>query len=276
MKKLIGAFFLFSVLTSNAQEVVSETFDDTRVVNGHSVETNKKGSMKMIISHRFGVMSEGLYDMFGLDASEVRIGFDYGISDKITVGIGRSSEKTADGYLKVKVLTQKKSEGSPISLTWFSSIDNNFTRRAAGEEIDSKLRWSYVHQALIARKFGEGFSLQIMPTFLHRNLTPSRDFNNDIFSIGTAGRVRITQMLSLKAEYYFTLPDQLPDNRTNSLAVGFDIETKHHVFQLHVGNSRGMTEKFFISETMGKWEDGDIMLGFNITRDFQIAGRKYK
>ena len=72
------------------------------------------------------------------------------------------------------------------------------------------------------------------------------------------------------------MPDQLPDVNTNSLALGFDIETKHHVFQLHLGNSRGMTEKFFISETYGDWSKGDIMLGFNITRDFQVKGRKYK
>ena len=131
-------------------------------------------------------------------------------------------------------------------------------------------------RALIAKKFGERLSIQVMPTFLHRNLTPTSEFKNDVFSIGTAGRIRLTQMLSFKAEYYFSLPDQLPDVNTNSLALGFDIETKHHVFQLHLGNSRGMTEKFFISETFGEWSKGDIMLGFNITRDFQVKGRKYK
>ena len=115
-----------------------------------------------------------------------------------------------------------------------------------------------------------------MPTYLHRNLVPTKEFSNDIFSVGTAGRLRLTQMLSLKAEYYIAIPDQLSDANTNSLAVGVDIATKHHVFQLHIGNSRGMIEKFFISETYGEWSQGDIMLGFNITRNFQVKGRKYK
>lgn len=277
MKQLLFTLSALISFYSFSQDSVSETFEDTRVVNGHSVETNKEGSMKFIIAHRFGMLNGGLYELFGLDQSTIRMGFDYGLTDNITIGIGRSSfQKTVDGFVKARILTQKVNEGSPISITWFSSVDNNTLKRPEGREIDNNLRWSFAHQVLIARKFGEGLSIQIMPTYLHRNLTPTADFSNDIFSIGTAARVRLTQMLSLKAEYYFALPDQLPDVNTNSLAVGFDIETKHHVFQLHIGNSRGMTEKFFISETYGEWSEGDIMLGFNITRDFQIKGRKYK
>ena len=277
MKKILLALICAGTTSVFSQEKVSETFDDTRIVNGHSVETNKEGSMKMIISHRFGLLNRGLYDLFGLDQSTIRLGLDYGITDNITVGIGRSSfQKTVDGFVKAKLITQKKRTRSPISITWFSSADLNTLKRPEAIKIAYKLRWSFSHQALIAKKFGEGFSLQIMPTFLHRNLTPSKEFKNDIFSIGTAGRLRLTQMLSFKVEYYFTLPNHLPEVNTNSLAVGFDIETKHHVFQLHIGNSRGMTEKFFISETYGDWSEGDIMLGFNITRDFQVKGRKYK
>lgn len=277
MKKSLLTILLASSLSAFSQDVISETFEDTRVVNGHSIETNKEGSMKMIIAHRFGLLNGGLYELFGLDQSTIRLGLDYGITDNITIGIGRSSfQKTIDGFVKARLITQKKEDGSPISLTWFSSVDLNTLKRPESIKIDYNLRWSFTHQILIARKFGEGFSLQVMPTFLHRNLVPTKKFSNDIFSIGTAGRIRLTQMLSFKAEYYFTLPDQLSDANTNSLAVGFDIETKHHVFQLHIGNSRGMTEKFFISETYGVWGEGDIMLGFNITRDFQIKGRKYK
>jgi len=277
MRKSLLSTLLVLSISSFAQERVRETFEDTRVVNGHSVETNKEGSMKMIIAHRFGMLNGGLYDLFGLDDAQIRLGLDYGLTDYITIGLGRSSfQKTVDGFIKARLMTQKTGGGSPISITWFSSADLNTEKRPPGEEIDYSLRWSYTHQLLLARKFGEDFSLQVMPTFLHRNLVFNKEYNNDIISIGTAGKLRLTQMLSFKVEYYFTLPNQLPKANTNSLALGFDIETKHHVFQLHVSNSRGMTEKFFISETNGQWSKGDIMLGFNITRDFQIKGRKYK
>ncbi|MFT4755375.1 MAG: hypothetical protein ACI91R_000005 [Vicingaceae bacterium] len=277
MKKSLLAILLVSSVAVFSQEDVSETFDDTRVVNGHSVETNKEGSMKFIIAHRFGLLNGGLYQLFGLDQSTIRMGFDYGITDKITIGIGRSSfQKTIDGFLKARLLTQNTGGGSPISLTWLSTSDYNTLKSPANQEIEGKLRFSYTHQLLLAKKFGDAFSIQVMPTYLHRNLVPTKEFSNDIFSVGTAGRLRLTQMLSLKAEYYIALPDQLSDANTNSLAVGVDIATKHHVFQLHIGNSRGMIEKFFISETYGEWSQGDIMLGFNITRNFQVKGRKYK
>ena len=213
MRKNILALLLGLSLSTFAQEQVSETFDDIRVVNGHSVETNKEGSMTFIIAHRFGMINGGLYELYGLDESNIRIGFDYGLTNRLTVGIGRSSfQKTVDGFVKFKVLSQKTEGGSPITLTWLSTSDYNTLKEPYGlVGISGKLRWSFSHQLLVAKKFGERLSIQVMPTFLHRNLTPTSEMDNDIFSIGSAGRVRLTQMLSFKAEYYFALPNQFPD-----------------------------------------------------------------
>lgn len=281
MKSILFTGLLFLSLGSFAQEEkikVTSTFEDTRIVNGHSVETNHEGSMKFIIAHRFGAVNGGIREFYGLDQSTIRLGFDYGISDNITIGVGRSSfRKTVDGFVKGRLLHQHEGGGSPISITWFSSADIFTTENSeTGPEIETKYRWTYVHQLLMARKFNNRLSLQVMPTFVHRNLVSTSDTENNIISIGTAGKLQLTKILSFKAEYYYALPDQLPDVNTNSLALGFDIETKHHVFQLHFGNSRGMIEKYFITETFGSWDEGDIMFGFNIVRDFQIKGKKYK
>lgn len=268
----------FSLIGQEKGAKISHTFNDTRIVNGHSVETNQEGSMKFIIAHRFGEVNGGLKELFGLDQSTIRLGFDYGIKDWLTVGIGRSSfEKTVDGFVKARLIHQREGNGSPVSLTWMSSAAVKTLENTDPDREDLfRTRWDYVNQLLISRKFSERFSIQLMPTHLHKNLVATKEDNNDIISIGGAGRLQLTKVISFKAEYYYTLEDQLHDNRTNSLALGFDIETKNHVFQLHVGNSRGMVEKFFIAETRGRWDEGDIMFGFNITRDFQIRGRKYK
>ena len=102
------------------------------------------------------------------------------------------------------MLSKKTSECSPVSITWLSTSDYNSLKEPYGaSDINGNLRWSFSHQVLIAKKVRERLSIQVMPTFLHLNLTPSREFNNDIFSIGTAGRIRLTQMLSFKTEYYF-------------------------------------------------------------------------
>lgn len=280
MKKILLlsiSLFSLGLFGQDKGEKITQTFKDTRVVNGHSIETNKTGQMKFIIAHRFGLINDGIQELYGLDQSTIRLGLDYGVFDWLTVGIGRSSfQKTVDGFLKAKLMHQRTT-GSPISLAVLSTAAVN-TLEAPGpvEDVPDRTRWAYTNQLLIARKFSDRFSLQFMPTHVHKNLVMTKEDENDIISLGGAGIFQLTKLISFKAEYYYALPDQLPDVNTNSLALGFDIETKHHVFQLHLGNSRGMVEKFFITETFGEWDKGDIMLGFNITRDFQIKGRKYK
>lgn len=283
MKRILTFLMILCPFVSFSQseekgEKVYGTFMDTRVVNGHSVESNQEGQMKFIIGHRFGSIDGGIEEFYGLDQSTIRLGFDYGIKDWLSIGIGRSSfEKTVDGFVKARLLHQRKGKGPAFSLSYLATtalktIEENRPERK--NYYSSRL--SYVHQLLIARKFSEKFSLQLMPTFLHRNLVETKKEKNDIIAIGGASRYQVSKILSFKAEYYYALPDQLHENRVNALSLGFDISTKHHVFQLHVSNSRGMIEKFFIGETFESWEDGKIMFGFNITRDFQIKGRKYK
>jgi hypothetical protein len=120
-----------------------------------------------------------------------------------------------------------------------------------------------------------------MPTLLHRNLVESYE-ENDILSVGIASQYQAFKNVSFSVEYYATPGSSLPSKTTSpsgeayrqSLAFGVQIDTKGHVFQLQVGNSQGMIEKFFVAETKDSWLDGGVHLGFNITRDFKIKGRK--
>ena len=84
-----------------ADNTVTSIFKGTRILNGHSVVNRKKKELEFIISHRFGSINLGLDELFGLDQSNIRFSFEYGLSDDLTIGIGRSSfEKTYDGFLK--------------------------------------------------------------------------------------------------------------------------------------------------------------------------------
>lgn len=273
--------FLLAQLSLNAQEKgekTSFTFKDTRIINGQSVETNQDGQLKFIISHRFGSINGGIDEFFGLDQATIRLGLDYGVWDWLTIGIGRSSfEKTVDGFLKARVLHQRENNGAPLSITILSSIATqtaDFPEQERENYFSSRL--FYTNQLMLSRKFSDRFSLQLMPTLVHRNLVETADVENDVVSIGAATRFQLTKTISFQTEYYYTLPNQLAEEYYNSLSLGFDIETKGHVFQLNVSNSQGMIEKFFIGETRGQWSEGDIYFGFNISRDFQLKGRKYK
>jgi len=253
------------------------TFKTTRLINGHTIENVGKGVLDVKIGHRFGKLNNGSYELFGLDNATMRMGFDYGITRYLMVGIGRSTfEKTFDGYFKIKLLRQSKGKRNmPISLSYIPTIA---VKTLKFEDPNRKnyftSRLFYTHQLLIARKFSEGTSIQLMPTYVHRNLVKLAAEPNELFAIGIGGRQKLTKRLSINAEYYYQIPGYKLEGTTNSLSLGVDIETGGHVFQLHFTNSRGMNERTFISETTGEWAKGDIYFGFNISRVFTIGKRK--
>lgn len=256
-------------------EYAIATFKSVRIVNGHSVETAGRGTMHFLIGHRFGQINDGAYNFFGLDAATIRLGLEYGVLPNLTVGIGRSSlEKTFDGFLKYRALRQGTGPGTaPITATLLATSAISTLKYTGQVLADRPLRTrlTYTYQALLARKFGDAFSLQLMPTLVHRNLVTLKRDGNDIYALGAAGRLRLTKRVALMGEYYYTFSEQNAKDFRNSLAVGFDIETGGHVFQLHLTNSQGMIEKFFIPQTSGDFFKGDIYFGFNISRAFTLT-----
>lgn len=258
---------------TDTKEFVDATFKSTRIINGHSIMNPPEGELIFIISHRFGALNGGLYELFGIDQSSIRFGFEYGITDRFAVGIGRSSFlKNYDGFLKYKLIRQSMGENSsPVSLSWFSSISMNTLRwdDPSRENLLSS-RLSYAHQFLLARKFNNNLSIQLMPVWVHKNLVATEQDQNDVFAIGGGGRFKLTNRLSLNAEYYYLLPGKTADEFVNSLSLGVDIETGGHVFQLHLTNSLGMFEDAFITQTNEKWLKGGIHFGFNVTRVFSL------
>lgn len=255
------------------------TFKSVRIVNAHTIETPASGVLQMIISHRFGRLNTGTYELFGLDQANIRIGLEYGIKDWLNVGVGRSNvNKTYDGFLKMKLLRQSKGKRTlPFSATWLSSTTINTLKwQDPTRENYYSSRLAFTHQLMIARKFSERLSLQLMPTLVHRNLVETPAEENDVLAIGGGGRFKLTPGVSLNAEYFYLLPGHTADNFTNALSMGFDIETGGHVFQLIFTNSLGMTENLFIPGTTGEWALGDIHFGFNISRVFTVSrkGRK--
>ncbi|UEG51291.1 DUF5777 family beta-barrel protein [Ferruginibacter lapsinanis] len=247
------------------------TFKNSRLINGHSIETVGRGLMDFRIHHRFGYLNQGVNDLFGLDNAITYIGFDFGLTDRLMIGFSRSSYlKQLETFAKYKLLRQSTGKISmPISVTLMTAA----TLRT-GKQTDSVYkktvsdRMAYTAQLIIARKFSENFSLQVMPTFVHFNMVPGLDDPNNLFSIGMGVRQKVSHRVSVNAEYYYQTNNF--SGYTNSLALGVDIETGGHVFQLHLTNSTGMTAPSFIHQTTGKWDNGDIHFGFNVSRIFNI------
>ncbi|MEO8567579.1 MAG: DUF5777 family beta-barrel protein [Ginsengibacter sp.] len=257
------------------------TFQYTRIVDGHSVETLPAHVLDLRISHRFGPLSNGLYNFFGLDNATMRLGFDYGITNNFMAGVGHSTfQKTYDAFLKFKMLRQSAGEvNMPVSVSFLATGAISSLR--PGDfyiKVDSGTEFhrpAYVLQLLLAGKISGHFSLQIMPTFIHADNISFNHTKQNVWAIGFAGRHEISKRMSVNAEYYYQLPDTKSPGSHNVLSFGIDIGTGGHVFQLHFTNSTGLVEKSFISETTGQWDDGDVLFGFNISRVFQL-GKKHK
>lgn len=262
--------------TPKTTDYTSATFKGTRIINGHSVETVKKNHLDFLIHHRFDRLNSGAYNLFGLDYSTVRLGFEYGLTDNIMIGVGRSSvQKTYDFFGKAKLLRQASgTKNIPVSITGLVSA----VIETQDKTLSTQDKTSYCTQLLIARKFNDNLSLQLNPTLLYRNRVATAAQERALFALGFGGRMKVSKRVSLNAEYYWAFRDQdiindLGDKYNNSLAIGFDIETGGHVFQLHFTNSSGMVEKQFIGDTAGSWGKGDIRYGFNVSRTFSFDKR---
>ncbi len=264
----------------NTSEKVISTFKSTRVGNGHSVETIPEGVLDIKVQHRFGYLSGGWEQFFGLDNATIRIGGDYGITNRLMIGGGRATYgKQWDAFAKYKILEQQSGKKNiPISLSVLGTImlQTLHTPDSIKDVAHFSDRLYYAGQIIIARKFGTALSLQLMPTIVHYNVVPLATDPNDIISIGGALSTKINKRTSLVLEYYYNLPGFKFDNSQNSLSVGVDIETGGHVFQVLLTNGQGIAERPFITETSGKFFDGDISLGFNISRAFQLGKPKKK
>lgn len=258
-------------------DYTTATFKTTRLINGHSVENVAAGVLDFRISHRFGYVNGGAYELWGLDEASMRLGLDYGISKRLMIGIGRSTyQKQYDGFAKYKILRQSSGTRSmPITMSAIGSImykSLKFDNPDRENYYTSNLYYS--GQLLIGRKFSESFSFQVMPTIVHYNLVEAADTPNDLLSVGFGGRIKVSKRVSINAEYYYQLPDYKLPNTTNSLSLGVDIETGGHVFQIYCTNSTGMTERTYICETTEEFFDGYIRLGFTISRVFTIVKPK--
>ncbi len=268
---------LLDETTPETTEYTLATFKSSRIVNLHSPERVAPGAMEFRISHRFGPLNGGGYQLFGLDQASVRFGFDFGLTDWLMVGVGRSTyEKTYDGFVKAAILRQSTGQRvMPVSAVWVSNMSVNSLRWVQPERNNLfSSRLAFVHQLVLARKFSDSFSAEIVPTWVHLNLVQNNDDVNDIPALGFGSRLKLTKRTSFNVEYILRLADDAASNvnaYNNAFSVGFDIETGGHVFQLHLTNSLAMMEKGFIAQTTDQWTNGGIHFGFNVTREFTLS-----
>ncbi|MBK8611135.1 MAG: hypothetical protein IPL84_14630 [Chitinophagaceae bacterium] len=294
MKKMLTAFFaVLSLYYAQAQDStsllkdiglkpddyqVTGTFKSTRVINAHSTEMLPKGVLDVRIMHRFGVVKNGFKDLFGIDNASMRLSFDYGICDRLMIGIGRSTIlKDLDIFAKARVLQQTSGgeKRMPVTLLLAAGYIVTTQESFANPKPDFGDRSSFFVQVIAGRKFSRNFSMQISPLLVHNNATLNPDDDKNIIGLGGGLRYKVSKRVALMLDYHYAI-GVLDAAITNPLSFGVDIETGGHVFQLHISNATSMNEKGYLTQTTGEFFKGDIRIGFNLSRVFTIGKRKKK
>lgn len=271
---------------SELNEDVIATFKSTYLINANTIEMVKKKTLDFRITHRFGNIAGeaggGIHTLYGFDvAQNIRFSFDYGISDKLMVGFGRSKTREhLDFSTRYKFVQQ--STKKPLSIVWYSNMALTPVQNLNGRYDNFAHRLSYAHQLIIARKFSKKLSLEILPTYFHRNQVTLAahpesgvEDENGIFAIGAAGRYKLGPRVSIVAEYFYNFSEFRMNNTDNPyynhLGLGFEVETGGHVFHLNFTNSSGIILNDFLDETPDTWFNGGFKFGFNISRVFNIG-----
>ncbi|MDJ0645368.1 MAG: DUF5777 family beta-barrel protein [Flavobacteriaceae bacterium] len=280
MKKIIILIFI-PILTFSQEDLLKDidrddpnqyedaAFKGLKIVNFESTKIADKKLFYLVVSHRFGSVKTGIKDFFGLDQAVTRLNFIYGLTDWLNVSVSRSSfNKTYEGALKYRLIRQKKND-FPVTLVGYNSVTIN---TSLDEEVltglEFKHRVAYVSQILVSRKFNKNFSLQVIPTLVHENLTKLESQDNTQYALGIGGRHKLTKRWSINLDYGWHLNRVSNSPFRNPLSIGFDLETGGHVFQLHFTNAQPMNANGFLTQGVGDWGDGDFFFGFNLSRVF--------
>jgi hypothetical protein len=275
MKKKLSLIILatLSFFVLKAQEVepekpVKNVFMGTRFINLHSANVADKYELQMLIQHRFGDISGGFYDFFGLDYASMRVGFDYGITKNLNIGVGRSSYmKTFDSFIKYRFLTQ--SSTMPLTLTAtvagsFPAIKDvipdafsGFSEKASGDV-----------QLHLAKSF-KNFALQVSPGYIGTGYIPVENDSYSFFTMAFGGAVKLAKKVTFNFEYLHRFENEI-DN-TNPFSASIDLGTSGHLFQIMISNVQQMYDQGIITNPEGgDWTEGHLFLGFNLIRAFNF------
>lgn len=280
MKKILISTCLFWATIAYSQDDLLNSLDTNQTPENYTTATFKalqlvtlqttkmpaKKEFYFVVSHRFGSVEDGLDSFFGLDNATTKLGGIYGITDWLAVNLSRHTlNKMYETGIKYRMMRQ--GNDFPIDIVGYSvAAINTFLEKKQFPGLEFKHRIAYVQQVLISRKINEKLSLELVPSFVHKNLyNPDIEKDNQ-FSFGGGGRYKITKRLSVNLEYMYNFDK--PKFYTNPLSVGLDVETGGHVFQLIFTNSQAMSESGYLTNASGEWGKGNFFFGFNLYRVF--------
>jgi len=263
---------------------VKEVFNSSLLIDQQTNIGPYKGGLELIIHHRFGTMDKGFSDLIGIYASSnIRLGFNYGITERLSIGIGTERyNKFQDIYAKYLIFQQKRT-GMPISLSFLTQVGLDARNKEIfGKDSAFIGRFSYFNQLILSRKFSSKLSLQVAPSFSHFNAVDSTQWN-DYLGISVGGRFKVYNEMSIIATYdqgFAIMPNLSASSRAArkedliapkpSFGLGLEIGSPTHCFMVFASNSYNIIPQKNFAYNKYSILDGakGIRIGFNLTVRF--------
>jgi Membrane bound beta barrel domain (DUF5777) len=294
-------FFAFLLISTSifSQEKIKDTivkeklersaFESATLIDNPTNVLFNKNTLVIEMAHRFGLINGGTNDLAGFwkDAN-IRIGLSYAIHDRVTIGYGTTKyDRLQDFNWKVALLRQTRSNKMPISVTYYGNFvidarpkDAQLSGSSVSRFGDLSDRYSYFNQLIIARRFSPKLSLQIAPSVSHYN-SVLNTMRNDMVAVAFGGRYKISDQMSIIADYSQPLTKFLQNNPPPGISLGFEVGTSSHTFQIFMTNYNGIVPQknymFNQNNGFGAGEfkpfgkgGGEFLIGFNITRNYNF------
>ena len=269
----------------SSEEIVFSppAFKTLQIGNLQSTKLAANNDLYLNVSHRFGSLNTGIREFYGLDQANTRIQLLYGISDNVQVSLSRDSfEKTYSSALKLRLLRQ--SNKMPVAIVAYFTTDiNTLVTKSSYPGLLLYDRFAYTSQFLVSRRMSEELTIELAPIYVRQNLIDLNYAQTTIpatrpmsflkapwsqYLVAVGGRYKLSKRVSLNIDYAYNVSKSNTSLYKNPLAIGFDIETGGHVFQLLFTNSRASNNAGYLTETLGDWTKGEISFGFNVVRVF--------
>lgn len=257
---------------------VKNTFDGNFIIDNQTVMVPIKGTFEFDIQHRFGTVEHGWKDLAGLFASaNMLLGFSYVPIKDLQVGFGTTNDRMqVNGNLKYALFKQTKNNRMPVSVTLFAnSVMDTRAKNSALPIINLQDRMSFFSQLIIARKINESISLQVGPSlsyfnnveaYYDANKVIQPKTNNAHLAISVAGKFKLTEGLSLIANYDQPITQHPMNNPNPNISLGLDMKTSGHDFQIFVGNYGYILPQNNNVYNQNDFSKSQFLIGFNISR----------
>ncbi len=241
-----------------------EIFPATANAGLSTVQITPKRNLNSTILHTFGLVKNGIEHFYGLDdGANTRLGLEYGISDRFSIGLGRMTfHKVVDLNSKYGLLKQTEDGQIPLSITikMASSVTN-----LSGLEFSDRL--NYQAAIMLARKFHR-ISLQASPMITYFQRTTGQNYHR-LFGIGLIAAYEINDRFSVSTELLPVLGNRNPGTHTN-MALSLNIDTGGHLFQIFFTSSQWHNEPYIMANNVDQFLNGEFRFGFNIHRIFGL------